>query len=123
MEITHLQKLTIPVTDQDAAKAFYVDKLGFEVRSETPMPMGDNLRWIEVAPRGGQTTLVLCNWMPDLPKLQNAMLETKDTDEAVAALRDAGVTVDDPNQTPWGKQAAVTDPDGNRFILVDGGGA
>ncbi|MFI7445631.1 VOC family protein [Nonomuraea indica] len=120
MEITHLQKLTIPVADQDAAKAFYVDKLGFELRSEAPMPMGDNLRWIEVAPKGGQTTLVLCTWLPDTPKLQNAMLETKNTDVAVKALRDAGVSVDDPTETPWGKQASFADPDGNTFILTDG---
>lgn len=119
MEITHLQKLTVPVADQDVAKAFYIDKLGFELRMETPMPMGDNLRWIEVAPKGAQTTLVLCSWLPDTPKLANAMLETADTDEAVAALRAAGVTVDDPNPTPWGKQAAFSDPDGNKYILTD----
>jgi catechol 2,3-dioxygenase-like lactoylglutathione lyase family enzyme len=119
MEITHLQKLTVPVTDQDVAKAFYIDKLGFELRVETPMPMGDNLRWIEVAPKGAQTTLVLCNWLLDTPKLQNAMLETANTDAAVAALRAAGVAVDDPTETPWGKQAAFSDPDGNKFILTD----
>lgn len=123
MEITHLQKLTVPVTDQDAAKAFYVDKLGFEVRTEQPMPMGDNLRWIEVAPKGAQTTLVLCNWIPNTPQVQNAMLETRNTDEAVAALRGAGLSIDDPTPTPWGKQATITDPDGNTFILTDGGGA
>ncbi|MEW9552892.1 VOC family protein [Nonomuraea sp. NPDC050783] len=121
MEITHLQKLTVPVSDQDAAKSFYVDKLGFEVRTDTPMPMGDNLRWIEVAPKGAQTTLVLCTWLPDTPQIKNAMLETSNTDEAVAALREAGVSVDDPNPTPWGKQASFADPDGNTFILTDGG--
>jgi catechol 2,3-dioxygenase-like lactoylglutathione lyase family enzyme len=121
MQISHVQKLTIPVTDQDAAKEFYVDKLGFELRSDTPMPIGENSRWIEVVPRGAQTSLVLCNWMPDAPPVKNVMLETKDTDQDVQSLRSVGVTVDDPVETPWGKQASFADPDGNTFVLTDGG--
>ncbi|SDJ74572.1 VOC family protein [Nonomuraea jiangxiensis] len=120
MEITHVHKLTVPVTDQDVAKAFYVGKLGFELRGDLPVPMGENSRWIEVAPKGAQTTLVLCDWLPDAPKLRGAMLATKDTDLAVAALRDAGVAIDDPQRTPWGNQATFADPDGNTFILTDG---
>jgi catechol 2,3-dioxygenase-like lactoylglutathione lyase family enzyme len=120
MEITHLQKLTIPVTDQDVAKAFYADTLGFEVRSDIPMPMGDNSRWIEVAPSGGQTSLVLCNWMSDAKPVHNVLLQTKDTDNDVKSLRDAGVHVEDPTNTPWGKQANFADPDGNTYVLTDG---
>ncbi|OXM65895.1 glyoxalase [Amycolatopsis vastitatis] len=120
MEISHLQKLTIPVADQDKAKAFYVDTLGFEVRNDTPLPMGNNARWIEVAPAGGQASFVLCNWMPDAPHVVNVMLQTKNTDADVESLRQAGLTVDDPMQTPWGKQATFSDPDGNTFVLTDG---
>lgn len=120
MEITRLQKLTLPVSNQDVAKAFYVDKLGFELRSDTPMPMGENSRWIEVVPSGGQTSIILCNWMPDAAQVKNTLLETKDTDKDVQSLRAAGVTVDDPMETPWGKQASFSDPDGNTFVLTDG---
>ncbi|MEO3867878.1 VOC family protein [Nonomuraea sp. B12E4] len=90
MEITHLQKPPVPVTGQDAAKAFYVDKLGFELRGDAPVPMGESSRWVEVAPKGARTALILCDRMPDAPKLRGVMFETRDTGETVAALRDAG---------------------------------
>ena len=36
------------VEDQDRAKAFYTEKLGFEVRSDTTM---DGFRWLTVGPK------------------------------------------------------------------------
>ena len=120
MEITHLQKLTVPVTDQDKAKAFYAETLGFEVRNDAPLPMGNNARWIEVAPPGGQASFVLCNWMPGLAPAAGVLLHTEDTEADVEALRSAGVEVGDPRETPWGKQATFSDPDGNTFVLTDG---
>ncbi len=44
------------VNDQDKAKAFYTDKLGFELRQDSPM--GES-RWIAVAPRGARTEVIL----------------------------------------------------------------
>ena len=43
----------VPVIDQDRALEFYLDKLGFEKRSD--FPYGDGSRWIEVAPPGAAT--------------------------------------------------------------------
>lgn len=37
MAITHLQLMSMAVSDQDRAKAFYVDVLGFELVSDTQM--------------------------------------------------------------------------------------
>lgn len=48
----------IPVTDQDRALGFYVDKLGFEKRVDAPMP-GSGGRWIMVAPRPSQVAIAL----------------------------------------------------------------
>jgi catechol 2,3-dioxygenase-like lactoylglutathione lyase family enzyme len=48
--ITQVGTVIVPVTDQDRAVDFYVEKLGFEKRSDTPFGRGD--RWIEVAPAG-----------------------------------------------------------------------
>ncbi len=48
--------LCIFVNDQDKAKAFYTDKLGFELRQDSPM--GES-RWIAVAPRGARTEVIL----------------------------------------------------------------
>lgn len=119
MKITQLQKVTIPVKDQAVAKEFYATKLGFEVRAEFPVPMGENSRWIEVGPKDGQTTFILCNWFPNLAPIQAAMLHTADFDSDVSELKKAGVEVGDPQETPWGKQASFSDPDGNSFVLTD----
>jgi lactoylglutathione lyase len=48
----------IPVTDQDRALMFYVDKLGFEKRLDVSVPQPGQ-RWIEVAPPGSSTTIAL----------------------------------------------------------------
>jgi catechol 2,3-dioxygenase-like lactoylglutathione lyase family enzyme len=47
MSITHVQLLSVPVTDQDRARDFYVDTLGFTLVRDSPM--GDQ-RWVQVAP-------------------------------------------------------------------------
>jgi catechol 2,3-dioxygenase-like lactoylglutathione lyase family enzyme len=48
--LTKIGTITVQVSDQDKALAFYTQKLGFEKRSD--MPMGPDQRWIEVAPPG-----------------------------------------------------------------------
>jgi catechol 2,3-dioxygenase-like lactoylglutathione lyase family enzyme len=47
------------VQDQDKARAFYTEVLGFELRNDSPMAPGTPNRWLAVAPKGAQTELVL----------------------------------------------------------------
>jgi catechol 2,3-dioxygenase-like lactoylglutathione lyase family enzyme len=47
----------VPVSDQDRSIDFFVDKLGFEKR--TDVPYGDGERWVDVAPPGAETTVAL----------------------------------------------------------------
>jgi catechol 2,3-dioxygenase-like lactoylglutathione lyase family enzyme len=49
--------VTISVKDQEAAGAFFVGKLGMEVRLD--LPMDEHSRWLEVAPARSQTSLLL----------------------------------------------------------------
>ncbi len=48
--IQKMSHTTIYVLDQDVAKDFYVDKLGFELRADYSSPSG--FRWLTVAPKG-----------------------------------------------------------------------
>jgi catechol 2,3-dioxygenase-like lactoylglutathione lyase family enzyme len=48
--IQKMSHTTIYVLDQDAAKDFYVDKLGFELKADYSAPNG--FRWLTVAPKG-----------------------------------------------------------------------
>ena len=51
--ISHIDIISISVSDQITAKAFYCDKLGFTVVCDNSM--GPDRHWIELAPPGGQT--------------------------------------------------------------------
>jgi catechol 2,3-dioxygenase-like lactoylglutathione lyase family enzyme len=55
--IRQVGTVMVPVSDQDAAIAFYTDKLGLELRADVPFGHGD--RWVEVAPAGAATTVAL----------------------------------------------------------------
>jgi hypothetical protein len=52
--IIDVRCVAVPVHDQDAALAFYVDVLGFEKRLDAPI--SDTMRWIEVAPPAAATS-------------------------------------------------------------------
>ena len=49
--------VAVSVADQDRARDFYVEAIGFEVRLDVPMPGGS--RWLTVAPPGGAVALAL----------------------------------------------------------------
>lgn len=116
MTTSQIRTITIPVNDQDKALVFYVDTLGFQVRTDNRF--GDN-RWLEVAPSGGGSAMVL---HPPLPGTQpgssrGVVLFSDDLDADCGALTAAGVPVDGAEQMPWGRQATFSDPDGNGFVL------
>ena len=64
--INNVRTVGIPVTDQDRAVEFYVERLGLEKRMDMPLPEFGG-RWIEVAPPGSEMTLALILARPDLP--------------------------------------------------------
>jgi catechol 2,3-dioxygenase-like lactoylglutathione lyase family enzyme len=123
MAITHLQLISLPVADQDRSRDFYVHVLGFDLVRDNPM--GDQ-RWVEVAPKGGQTSITLVTWFPTmLPgSAKGLVLETDDLAADVAALTARGVVVPDGIQEqPWGRFVTFDDPDGNGIVLQATAGA
>ena len=118
MTITHLQLLSVPVTDQDRARDFYVDTLGLALVRDNHM--GPAQRWVQVAPKGADTSITLVTWFQAMPagSAKGTVLETGDLDGDVAALRARGVVIDAGIQeAPWGRFVTFDDPDGNGLIL------
>ncbi|MHB0871608.1 MAG: VOC family protein [Chloroflexota bacterium] len=125
--LTGVGTITVQVTDQDRALEFYTRKLGFEVRAD--QPMGPNQRWIEVAPPGAQTRILLYRATPEAPgaasyeearatigKPTGMVLETDDIVATFAELKANGVPIEDePKQQPWGWWGVFTDQDGNTY--------
>lgn len=116
MTISQIRTITAFVEDQDRAKRFYTEVLGFTVRGD--QVMGSN-RWLEVAPGDSGTAIVLHKPFPGASAgtLAGVILDSDDLDGAVARLREAGTQVEGPNEMPWGRQATFADPDGNSFVL------
>jgi predicted enzyme related to lactoylglutathione lyase len=117
MNITHTRIVTIPVSDQDRAKDFYVSILGFEVIIDQ---QAGPVRWLQVAPKDAQTAFTLATAEQGVTpgSAKGLILETTDLDADCADLKQAGVTVEGPTDLPWGCQATLTDPDGNSFVLA-----
>ncbi len=119
-KISHIQVVSIPVTDQERAKSFYVEKLGFDVRADNPM--GPDQRWVEVAPKGAQTGLTLVTWFPTMQpgSVKGLVLNTPDIRTTYEELRARGVGFAGPVQDEfWGKHAEFDDPDGNGWVLLE----
>jgi predicted enzyme related to lactoylglutathione lyase len=118
MTITHIDVLSLPVSDQERARDFYVGTLGFDLVRQNEM--GPGQQWIQVAPKGSQASITLVTWFDTMPpgSLQGLVLHTDDLDSQVTSLTEHGVEVPDGVQdAPWGRFAVFADPDGNRLVL------
>lgn len=111
--------VSIPVRDQDAALAFYTEKLGFRVK--TDQPFGDGQRWIELSIPGADTGVVLFTpqgWESRIGDFQGLSMWSDDVFQTAETLKSRGVTfVQDPKKESWGTSAVFADVDGNKFVL------
>jgi catechol 2,3-dioxygenase-like lactoylglutathione lyase family enzyme len=112
--------VSVPVADQERAKAFYVEVLGFSVREEADL--GEGRRWIELCPPAGGATVTLVTWFDTMPpgSLRGLVLGTIDAHAAFDELSSRGVAFaeDAVQDAPWGQWASFGDPDGNGWVLV-----
>jgi catechol 2,3-dioxygenase-like lactoylglutathione lyase family enzyme len=115
--IEDISIISVPVTDQDRAKAFFVEKLGFSLIADNPM--SESQRWVQVGPEGSKTSLTLVTWFETMKPgaLRGTVLHTSDLDASHAELKSRGVAIDDVEQEPWGRYATFEDVDGNGFVL------
>lgn len=112
------------VTDQDKAKAFYTEKLGFELRQD--VPMGES-RWIAVAPAGARTEVILYkldeNWehyRQVMGKSQALTFNATDMPALSTDLKARGVRIlQEPDAQPWGTYMMILDQDNNELLLVE----
>jgi catechol 2,3-dioxygenase-like lactoylglutathione lyase family enzyme len=121
--IDRVSSVSLPVSDQERALAFYRDQLGFEVSTDVNYSGG--IRWVEVVPPGASTSIAL-----NAPSDEHSgaepggaagfSLETSDLDAAVKELSGRGVAFDEPMQLPPDvpPMAYFRDPDGNRVLLI-----
>jgi len=111
-----IELISVPVTDQQKSKEFYL-KMGLELVRENPM--GNNQTWIQLRFPDGGPEITLVNWFEKMPagSLHGIILLSKNIDEDIQRLNGNGIKTGKIDQTPWGKFAAITDPDGNNWNL------
>ncbi|AYY12576.1 VOC family protein [Actinobacteria bacterium YIM 96077] len=114
--------VSVPVSDQERAKSFYLDQLGFTLVAESTF--GDDLRWIQVGIPDAQTSLTLVTWFDEMPpgSLRGLVIDCEDLDEQYRTLADRGVPFNGPpSRQPGGVFAILSDPDGNQLSLRQAG--
>jgi ubiquinone/menaquinone biosynthesis C-methylase UbiE/catechol 2,3-dioxygenase-like lactoylglutathione lyase family enzyme len=125
-----LDLVTIVVDDYDAAIAFFVGALGFDLVEDAPAVSGAGRpkRWVVVRPPGGGPGLLLAR--ADGGRQAAAIgeqaggrvgffLRVDDVPAAYARLRAAGVVFEGPpRREPYGRVAVFRDVAGNRWDLV-----
>jgi lactoylglutathione lyase len=120
--ITDLALTMFTVSDQDAARTFYTDVLGFEVRGDDRYGENGEMRWLEVAPPGSRARLALNPPMGGSPGGGGIGLECTDLRAEHARLVARGdVDVDaDVMQTPGAPLLfMLRDPDGNHIVVTE----
>ena len=124
---SHIALVTLVVQDYDAAIAFYVGKLGFDL-AEDPH-LGPGKRWVVVRPPGGQGTgLLLSQASGDIQAAAigaqtggrvGFFLHTDDFARDHAAFTAKGVTfLEPPRREDYGTVAVFEDLHGNRWDLL-----
>jgi catechol 2,3-dioxygenase-like lactoylglutathione lyase family enzyme len=118
--IRALEKITVYVESQAAAKAFWTGKLGFRVALE--QPMGEST-WLEVAAPEGDVTLILYpreamrKQAPHLVAHPSLMFSTADAKALYADLEARGVKVERFQEMPWGTFFSFLDDEGQTYLV------
>jgi len=123
------------VHDQDEAKAFYTEKLGFEVREDSTLDELGGYRWLTVGPPG-QPDLNLILSRPGPPGVDPETAEqmlalvakgamgpgifrTEDCRATCKELEARGLELaQQPDERFYGIDATIRDPSGNLWRIV-----
>jgi len=119
-----LEVVVIPVRDVDAAKEFYLGKLGFLLDADTrPSP---SLRVVHMTPPGSACSVVIGPVLITGAEEQRAapslQLVVTDLDAARAELAGRGVAVSDIqvlDPRDGGRFVFFSDPDGNNWAIQE----
>jgi catechol 2,3-dioxygenase-like lactoylglutathione lyase family enzyme len=130
-----ISHVAVWVHDQDVAKEFYTEKLGFEVREDNTLPSFENYRWLTVGPPGQPDVKIILS-IPGPPAvdpesagllmdlaargaLGPGILRTDDCRKTCAELEARGVELtQQPDERFYGIDAALRDPSGNEWRIV-----
>jgi catechol 2,3-dioxygenase-like lactoylglutathione lyase family enzyme len=128
-----LELVLVPVSDVDAAKAFYSERAGFQVHVDHQA--GDTFRVVQLDPPGSACSIAVGIGITDAApgSVRGLHLVVTDIVEARAELTARGVEVSEirhmsatgwqpgphPDRTDYASFADFSDPDGNTWVLQE----
>jgi catechol 2,3-dioxygenase-like lactoylglutathione lyase family enzyme len=119
-----LEVVPIPVSDVDAAKAFYTERVGFTLDHD--IRPNEHMRVVQMTPPGSACSVVVGDGLPlGTPgSVKGVQLVVEDLDAVRAALAERGVPISEVQQLgPAGARgsrfAFFEDPDGNTWAVQE----
>ena len=126
-----LELVVVPVSDVDRAKAFYIDRVGFDLIVDHRA--GEHFRVVQLNPHGSSCAIALMPNKDSAGTVQGLHLIVPDIDAARAELTargaepseifhfDAGgqVAGPDPQRADYGSFLSFSDPDGNGWLVQE----
>jgi catechol 2,3-dioxygenase-like lactoylglutathione lyase family enzyme len=126
-----LELVVVPVSDVDRAKAFYVEKVGFNL--DVDHRAGDDFRVVQLTPPGSACSITLMKNTAAPGSLQGLHLVVSDIDMARTQLIERGAGASeifhfeegtqasgpDPERSDYGSFLSFSDPDGNSWMVQE----
>src|SRR6266404_9904062 len=113
-----LELVSVPVSDVDRAKDFYVKQLGFHL--DIDQRLNETVRFVQLTPPGSSCSITIGQGVTDMKpgSVHGLLLVVTDIKAAHAELVGRGVKLSEPKTEPWGAiHAYFSDPDGNEWTL------
>jgi catechol 2,3-dioxygenase-like lactoylglutathione lyase family enzyme len=110
-----LELVSVPVTDVDRARDFYVNQVGFTLDHDHTVSA--DIRFVQLTPRGSGCSIAIGTGFSKAKpgSVEGLQLVVADIHAAHAELKSRGVPVSDVEDLPWGYFVYFSDPDGNRW--------
>jgi catechol 2,3-dioxygenase-like lactoylglutathione lyase family enzyme len=111
-----LELVTIPVTDVDRAKAFYVEQAGFVLDHDHVV--NEELRFVQLTPPGSACSIAIGDGLTESPPgSAQVQIVVADVHAAREELLARGLEVGDVQTFDWGSFVFFADPDGNGWAI------
>ena len=112
-----LELVAVPVSDVDRAKAFYVDKIGFN--PDHDHRVSDEVRFVQLTPPGSGCSIAIGKGLTSAQpgSVEGLQLVVSDIEAARAELASRGLDTGPIQDFPWGRFIFFADPDGNRWAV------
>ncbi len=114
-----LELIPVPVTDVDRAKAFYVEKLGFN--ADHDHRVSEQVRFVQLTPEGSACSICIGEGLTEMTpgSMKGLQVVIDNAQAAHDELKAKGVDVSDVDEQVWGKFVYFSDPDGNTWALQE----